>query len=264
MQHHYLNIALKACRKASYIINQNLDNFEKIKIASKGTNNFVTNIDTQVDNILVKEIQKAYPDHNFYTEEQGDIKGDSDVTWIIDPIDGTTNIVHKGYPCYTISIAVMVGDQIEHAMVFNPITDDSYTASLGMGARLNGKRIRVSNTSKLESSLITAALPYYKREGKEFEKYFSTFKNLFQQTSDIRRTGSVALDLAHVAEGKLDACFEIDLQPYDVAAGYLLVKEAGGFVADPFSDAVSILDSGAILAGNPKIFAQVRKVINEQ
>lgn len=248
-----LNIALQAARSASQLILRGLDRLDTVTITEKSKNDFVTEIDTQAEQQIIYTIRKAYPNHAIRAEESGEQQGSdegSDTVWIIDPLDGTTNFIH-GIPHFAISIAVMIKGRVEHGLIYDPVRDETFSATRGSGARLNHHRIRVTKQPKIDSALLGTGLPF--RSHHLLETYLKTLIDLSRQASDIRRAGSAALDLAYVAAGRLDGYWEFDLAAWDLAAGALIVKEAGGYVTD-FDGRDDYLDNGNIIAANPKIY----------
>ncbi|MCO6524206.1 MAG: inositol-1-monophosphatase [Candidatus Schmidhempelia sp.] len=248
--HPMLNIAVRAARKAGNLIIRSHENPDSIQINTKSANDFATNIDRAAEALIIETIKRAYPDHTIIGEESGLEKGnDSETQWIIDPIDGTTNFI-KGFPHFSISIAVRVKGRTEVGVVYDPMRNELYTASRGQGAQLNGYRIRVTNAKDLNGSLLATGFPF---KAKQFsENYFRVMEKLFIKVADFRRTGSAALDLAYVAAGRVDGFFEIGLKPWDIAAGEIILREAGGVITD-FAGGVNYMASGNIIAGNPKI-----------
>lgn len=249
--HPMLNIAIRAARKAGNVIIKSYENPASIQVDAKGENDFVSNVDRAAEALIVETIKKAYPDHTIIAEESGLAKGsDADVQWIIDPIDGTTNFI-KGIPHCSVSIAVRIKGKTEVGVVYNPMTNELFTASRGQGAQLNGYRIRVNNSVKdLQGTVLAIAFPYkLKQYG---DCYFNVLEKLFTKCADFRRTGSAALDLAYVAAGRLDGFFEIGLKPWDIAAGELILREAGGIMTD-FAGNNNYMVSGNVVAGTPKI-----------
>ena len=247
-----VGFAVKAARRAGDIINRAAENIEQLKIQHKTKNDLVSEVDHAAEAEIINSLQKIYPDHAFLAEESGRI-GESDYEWIIDPLDGTTNFLH-GFPIYAVSIALAYKKQLQVAVVYDPCRNDLFTASRGSGAYLNEKRIRVSKRDKLIDCLIGTGFPF--RANSDVDSYGEMFKALALKTAGIRRPGAAALDLANVAAGRLDGFWEIGLSPWDMAAGALLIKEAGGLVGDLDGDS-KYMDSGKIVAGNPKIFAQL-------
>ncbi|WP_448213800.1 inositol-1-monophosphatase [Colwellia sp. MEBiC06753] len=256
--HPMLNIAVRAARSAGNVISRAFEQQDKIEVESKGTNDFVTNVDKQAEQAIVVAIQKAYPTHCIIGEECGVIDGsDTDYQWIIDPLDGTTNFV-KGIPHFAVSIALKVKGKLDQAVIYDPIRGELFTASRGKGAQLNGCRIRVKNAKDLTGSVLATGFPFKKKH--HIDAYLNMFKTLFPKTADMRRAGSAALDLAYVAAGRVDGFFEIGLKPWDTAAGELLVVEAGGLVTD-FVGNHNHQASGNIVAGSTKILKEILKDI---
>jgi len=257
--HPFLNTAVRAARLAGTVIMRHFDNLDKLVIQEKGVNDLVTAADHAAEAIIIDTIQKAYPEHSILGEENGYIAG-NEFTWVIDPIDGTMNYAH-GFPQFAVSIAIKFKDQIEHAVVFDPFNQDLYTATKGGGAQLNNRRIRISARDTLKNALIGSALPSPRQYSKEsVQKSFNLFHALFEQEADFRKVGSAALNLAYVAAGRLDGFFEPNLKEWDIAAGVLLVREAGGFVSD-FSGENTFLESGNIVAGTRKIHAELLELL---
>ncbi|MBN2689775.1 MAG: inositol-1-monophosphatase [Gammaproteobacteria bacterium] len=247
--HPIVNIATKAAREAGNIILQAQERLDDLNIMRKKANDFVTNVDRMAEQAIIEIINKAYPDHAILAEESGEHAGDQHC-WIIDPLDGTTNFIH-GLPHFSVSIAVQYKGKIEHAVVYDPIRQDLFVATRGRGARLNERRIRVSTKAKFEDSLLGTGFPYTGSE--DLQKYLKTFSALFNEVQGVRRAGSAALDLAYVACGRLDGFWEFGLHKWDIAAGSLLVREAGGLVAD-MQGTEKFWESGNIVAANPKLF----------
>lgn len=248
--HPILNIAVKAARSSSKIILQAMDRLYELNISEKSRNDFVTEVDKQTEADILEVIRKAYPEHSFIGEESGVTPGNPDFQWIIDPLDGTTNFIH-GLPHFAISIAFKQKGKLEHGVIYDPVRDELFSASRGEGAKLNNYRIRVSECTKLERALIGTGFPFKNPE--LFSRYIQCLENLYPKISDLRRGGSAALDLAYVAAGRLDGHFELALKEWDIAAGVLLIKEAGGMVSD-FSGQENYLQTGHIICGNTKIF----------
>jgi myo-inositol-1(or 4)-monophosphatase len=247
--HPMLNISVRAARNASKVILQSMGRLESVAITQKQRNDFVTEVDKAAEREIINTIHKAYPNHAILAEESGMNKGDEEYLWIIDPLDGTTNYIH-GFPHFSISIAFQHRARLEHAVIYDPVRQELFVASRGEGAQLNERRIRVSQNYKLESALIATGFPF--KNPQQFQSYFSTFTALLSKTSDLRRTGSAALDLAYVAAARLDGYWELGVSPWDIAAGILLIKEAGGIVND-FQGEENYLTNGTIAAGNPRI-----------
>jgi myo-inositol-1(or 4)-monophosphatase len=255
--HPMLINAVKAARRAGAIINRASQDVGSLKIHSKTYNDFVSEVDHAAEQAIIETLKEAYPDHGFLGEETGKTRMDAEHIWIIDPLDGTTNFLH-GFPQYAVSIACMSQGQLTQAVVYDPTRNDLFTATKGRGAFLNDKRIRVSNRSKLQESLIGTGFPF--RDFKHLDTYMGMFKDMVKKTSGIRRPGAAALDLAYVAAGWLDGFWEINLSAWDIAAGGLLIQEAGGIVGD-FEGNETWLDTGNIVAGNPKVFAQMLQTL---
>jgi myo-inositol-1(or 4)-monophosphatase len=248
--HPMLTIATRAARSAGDIILRASENVSYIQVDNKEQHDFVTEIDRQAEAVIIKIIKTAYPDHAILAEESGAHEG-NDYTWIIDPLDGTTNFLH-GFPHYAVSIALKYKNNLMVAVVFDPQRDELFSASRGDGATLNGRRIRVTQQTSLAGSLIGTGFPFKVQQQQYLNAYLDMFKAVCMNTSGIRRTGSAAIDLAYLAMGRLDGFWEVDLKPWDIAAGLLIVKEAGGVITDlAFND--QYLDSGNLVAGNPKM-----------
>lgn len=257
MLHPMLNIAIQAARSASRVILRYVDQLDKVAVTEKSQNDFVTQIDTLSEEIIITEIQKAYPHHAILAEESGHDKKNHDYCWIIDPLDGTRNFMH-GYPQFAISIALSKKNVIELGLIYDPIRQELFTATRGQGAYLNSRRMRISSIHKIEKALIGTGFPFRNKDN--IKPYLKSFENVLTHCGDIRRAGSAALDLAYVACGRLDGFWEANLQIWDIAAGSLMIKEAGGFVSD-FQGQENYLESGNILAGNVKIYKELAKLI---
>jgi myo-inositol-1(or 4)-monophosphatase len=250
-----LTMALRAARSAGEIIMRSFDRLETVEISAKGANDFVTEVDKAAEHAIINSLRKTYPDHTYIGEESGRLEGNGEdalYEWIIDPLDGTTNFVH-GIPHFAISIACLHKGRIEHAVILDPVRREEFTASRGHGARVNDRRIRVSKTKLLSDALLATGFPFKPSQSQHIDAYLAMFKDLAQQTTGLRRAGSAALDIAYVASGRFDAFWEIGLNAWDIAAGALLVQEAGGLVSD-FAGANDYLESGNIVCGNPKVF----------
>jgi myo-inositol-1(or 4)-monophosphatase len=253
------NIALRAARKAGELIARATDDLDRIDVESKSANDFVSDVDRSAEKEIIYHLSKAYPDHAFLGEESG-LSGneESEYRWIIDPLDGTTNFI-RGIPHFAVSIACEYRGRIEHGVVLDPIRHEEFVASRGRGAQLNGRRIRVSKLGGLDGALLGTGIPFRERQTEHMSAYTRSLETLASNSAGIRRAGAAALDLAYVAAGRLDAFWEIGLAPWDIAAGALLVREAGGLVAD-FNGGEDFLESGNVVCGNPKCFKAVLQV----
>ena len=255
-----LSIALKAARKAGELIVRAGERMDLVQVEEKGVNNFVTEVDKAAEKEILYHLKQAYPDHGFLGEEGG-IQGnpDSDYLWIIDPLDGTTNFI-RGIPHYAVSIACVHKGQVEHAVVFDPLKLEEFTASRGRGAQLNSRRIRVTSRQSLQGALIGTGIPYKARNEDWIPDYTRSLEAVSKQTAGIRRAGSAALDLAYVAAGRLDGFWEIGLSKWDIAAGALLIREAGGLISD-FRGSNNYLENGNVVTGNPKCFKALLQTV---
>ncbi|MDK2125719.1 inositol monophosphatase family protein [Parachitinimonas caeni] len=257
--HPMLNTAVRAARRAASIIQRASDSIEHLRVERKGHNEFVTEVDRAAEKVIVETILDAYPTHAILAEEGAlNPKGaDSDFEWIIDPLDGTTNFLH-GVPQYCVSIALRHRDQITQAVVYDPNRNDLFTATRGVGAFLNDRRIRVAKTREMADALLCTGFPY--REFGKIDAYTNMFKDFMQKSAGIRRPGAAALDLAYVACGRFDGFWELGLAPWDIAAGSLLVLEAGGLITDLNGES-DYLETGNLLAGTPKVFGQMLPIV---
>ncbi len=253
-----LSIAVKAAREAGRIINKASQDVNALSVKSKTFNDFVSEVDHAAEQAIIDALKYAYPDHGFLGEESGNTNQESENIWIIDPLDGTTNFLHN-FPQYCISIALQQKGVLTQAVIYDPVRNDLFTATKGRGAFLNDKRIRVTNRTKLQDSLIGTGFPF--RDFTHLDNYMAMLKDMIKKTTGIRRPGSAALDLAYVAAGYTDGFFEINLSAWDIAAGGLLVQEAGGIVGD-FEGNEGWLSTGNIVAANPKVFAQMLQVLS--
>lgn len=255
-----INIALRAARKAGELIERSMERIDFINIEEKSRNDFVTEIDKKSEDEIIYHLKKAYPDHAFLGEEGGQI-GESDYVWIIDPLDGTTNFIH-GIPHFAISIACTYKGQLQHAVILDPIKREEFTASKGQGATLNDRRIRVAPRKTMEGALIGTGIPFSGFAMENMSSYLPVLEEIAGQTAGIRRAGAASLDLAYVAAGRLDGFWEMNLKPWDIAAGILLIKEAGGMVSD-FRGGNSCMESGNIVAANPKLFKPLLQTVGK-
>ncbi len=256
-----LNTAVKAARKAGAIINRASLDLDLVRVASKGRSDFVTEVDRAAEAAIIDVLKGAYPSHGFLAEESGAShpEAQAEYTWIIDPLDGTTNFIH-GFPQYAVSIGLQHGGQIMQAVVYDPTRNEMFTATRGRGAFLDDRRIRVSRRTKLAESLIGTGFPF--RQLEHLDEYVRMFKRITEETAGIRRPGAAALDLAYVAAGRLDGFWEFGLSPWDMAAGSLLIQEAGGMVSD-FVGEAGYLHSGHIVCGTPKVFAPLLELVQD-
>ncbi len=255
--HPMLNIAVRAARAAGNIIVRNMDRLDRLNIVSKQSNDFVTEVDHKAEAAIIDTIRKSYPDHSLFAEESGRSDTQSDFQWIIDPLDGTTNFLH-GFPQFAVSIALREKNRLEVAVVYDPVSQEMFTAVRGNGAQLNDKKIRVSPLRSLDGALLATGFPY--TDQSYLDSYLDTLKALMEPAAGIRRPGSAALDLAWTAAGRVDGFWEFNLNAWDIAAGVLLVREAGGLVTD-LTGGEGYLDSGDIIAANPKVLAAMLKKI---
>jgi myo-inositol-1(or 4)-monophosphatase len=254
-QHPMLNVAVKAARAAGAIINRAALDVEAVRVSQKQVNDFVTEVDHASEQAVIETLLGAYPHHGILAEESGRTHGkaDADHVWIIDPLDGTTNFIH-GFPVYCVSIALSVKGRIEQAVVYDPTRNDLFTATRGRGAYLNDRRIRVSKRTQMKECLIATGFPF--RPGDNFNNYLRMMADVMQRTAGLRRPGAAALDLAYVAAGFTDGFFETGLSPWDVAAGSLLVTEAGGLIGN-FTGEADFIEQRECVAGNPRIYGQL-------
>jgi myo-inositol-1(or 4)-monophosphatase len=254
--HPMLAIAVRAARRAGAIINRAARDVDLLSVTRKRHNDFVTEVDRAAEAAVIEILHRAYPEHAILAEESGaqaGLTGESEYTWIIDPLDGTTNFIH-GFPQYAVSIGLKHKGVLAQGVTYDPTKNELFTATRGRGAYLNERRMRVSRRTQLNEALIGTGFPFRDFEG--LDEYLAMFRELTARTAGIRRAGAAALDIAYVAAGRLDGFWEMGLSPWDMAAGALLVQEAGGLVGD-FRGEGGYLASGRIVCGNPKIFAQL-------
>ncbi len=265
--HPMLNVAVRAARKAGRIINRASLDIDQVKIARKQRNDFVTEVDHASEQAIIDTLLTAFPTHSILAEESGHTPGkgaaaearEAEFVWVIDPLDGTTNFIH-GLPHYCISIALMERGVVTQGLIYDPNRDELFTATKGRGAFLNDRRIRVAARTRLEESLIGTGFPFRRIE--DLDRYMTMFKAVMQKAAGLRRPGAAALDLAYVAAGRYDGFFELGLAPWDVAAGSLMVTEAGGLIGDFAGDASHVF-AEEVVAGTPKVFAQLLALIRD-
>jgi len=251
-----LNIAVRAARRAGEVIIRSLNRLESLTVASKGRNDFVTEVDHAAEHEIISTIRRHYPQHAFLAEESG-ASGESDTVWIIDPLDGTTNFMH-GFPVFAVSIACQIKGRLEHAVVYDPMRGELFTASRGAGAHLENHRLRVSKARTLEGALLATGFPY-RADSLHADAYFAMLKAVSQHAAGVRRPGAAALDLAYVAAGRVDAFWEFGLSPWDTAAGTLLIQEAGGRIGTLTGG--EYRQQGHIVAGTPKVYAALLELL---
>ena len=257
--HPLLNIAVKAARRAGSIINRAALSGGGREVRAKRANDFVTEVDQAAEIAIIEVIRKAYPEHAILAEESGESRGaaQSETTWIVDPLDGTTNFIH-GFPQYCVSIGVRHRDVLTQAVVFDPVTNELFTATRGRGAFLNDRRIRVTSRTHLREALVGTGFPF--KELSRLDAYMAALRTVMVSSAGVRRAGAAALDLAYVAAGRLDAFWELGLAKWDMAAGALLVQEAGGLVGG-LAGGADFMETGDIIAGTPKVYAELLEAI---
>ena len=261
----FVNIALRAGRRAGKVILRAMDRVDTLQVEEKGRNDLVSEVDRQAEDVIADTILRAYPGHGIIGEEhgarapqeQGEGQG-PEFTWIIDPLDGTTNFLH-GIPHFCTAIGVRKGATLLHGVVVDHVRGEEFIASRGAGAYLNGRRIRVGRRVAVADSIIGGGLPF-PSVAEHLEVYSAVAKHLMRHCRTLRRQGSAALDLAYVAAGRLDGFFEIGLKVWDTAAGAVLVREAGGFIGDA-AGGDRFLDTGNVVAANPRLFRAMLRVI---
>ncbi len=251
-----LNIAIRAARSAGDLILRSSDNIGQLNIDQKGKNDYASEVDRAAEREIINIIRTAYPDHAILAEESGLHQG-NDFVWVIDPLDGTTNFLH-GFPQYAVSIALKYRGRLEVAVIYDPLRDELFTAKRGGGAMLNSRRLRVTNQTSMKGALIGTGFPF--KTDLHLDAYIGMFRAITTEAAGIRRAGAAALDLAYVAAGRLDGFWEIGIMEWDMAAGILLIKEAGGVVTD-FSFNDNYLASGNVIAGSPKMHQMLYQLI---
>jgi myo-inositol-1(or 4)-monophosphatase len=257
--HPMLNVAVKAARAAGAIINRAALDLDVLKIGRKGPNDYVSEVDRAAEEAIIGILLEAYPGHGILAEESGRAHGaqHSEFQWIIDPLDGTTNFLH-GFPVYAVSIALAHRGQVQQAVVYDPTRNDLFYASRGRGAFLNDRRLRVSKRTRLADALVGTGFPF--RKGDNFKRYVKMFEEVMQSCAGLRRPGAAALDLCYVAAGYYDGFFEMGLNPWDAAAGSLMITEAGGLVGN-FTGESDFLFQRELVAGNPKVYGQLVQLL---
>ena len=255
--HGMVNIAIRAARRAGEIMIRQLNHLEALEVAEKGRNDFVTRIDHMAEEAIIEVIRDHHPEHAILAEESG-VSGKHETQWIIDPLDGTTNYLH-GFPVFSVSIAVMEAGELQHGVVYDPLRQEIFSASRGQGAQLDGRRIRVSKQATLKGALIATGFPYRTTE-EHIDNYLKMLRQVMIETAGVRRPGSAALDLCYLAAGRVDGFWELGLRIWDVAAGALIIREAGGRVSD-FRGTDDFLESGNIVGGTPKVYAALSKLL---
>jgi len=256
--HPMLNIAVRAARRAGSIINRAaLDGGGGLKVTSKRAKDFVTQVDQAAEQAIIDIVRKSYPEHGLLAEESGASQADAEFVWIIDPLDGTTNFIH-GFPQYCVSIGIRHRGALTHAVIYDPVRNELFTASKGSGAYLNDRRIRVSTLTKFGDALVGTGFPF--KELTRLDLYTRQLQTMMKTCAGVRRAGAAALDLAYVACGRLDAFWELGLSPWDMAAGALLIQEAGGLVAD-LKGEQTFLESGDIATATPKVFTALLEAL---
>ena len=257
--HPMLNTAIKAARAAGSIINRAALDLEVLKIGTKGPNDYVSEVDRAAEAAIIEILLEAYPGHAILAEESGREHGakHSEYTWIIDPLDGTTNFLH-GFPVYAVSIGLAFRGKVEQGVVYDPTRNDLFFASKGRGAFLNDRRLRVSRRTRITDALIGTGFPF--RKGDNCKRYVKMFEEVMQHCAGLRRPGAAALDLCYVAAGYYDGFFETGLNPWDVAAGSLIITEAGGLIGN-FTGEADYLYQREVVAGNPKVYGQLVQIL---
>jgi myo-inositol-1(or 4)-monophosphatase len=255
--HGMVNIAIRAARRAGEIIVRSLNRLDALQIAEKGRNDFVTQVDEAAEAAIIEIIRDHYPEHAVLAEESGS-HGEHEYQWIIDPLDGTTNFLH-GFPVFSVSIAVAQNGKLQHAVVYDPMRQEIFSASRGQGAQLDGRKIRVSKHYGLRGALIATGFPYRMSE-QNMDQYLGMLRAVMMETAGVRRPGSAALDLCYVAAGRVDGFWELGLAKWDIAAGALIIREAGGRISD-FGGGDRYLESGNVVAGTPKVYSALSRLL---
>ena len=255
-----LNIAIRAAHHAGDFIIRKINKLPDLKVEVKALNDYVSDVDRQAEALIIEDLLKSFPGHAILAEESGVIEGKEDYRWIIDPLDGTTNYLH-GFPHYAVSIACEHQGRLTHGVIYDPFKQELFAASRGAGATLNNRRIRVGTLKTTQGALLATGFPF--KHPQQLDEFLQAFSAFFSKATDIRRAGSAALDLAYVAAGRLDGYWESGLNSWDLAAGALIVREAGGLVTDYKGDANS-LDNGEVIAGNPRIIGDMLRTLESK
>ena len=254
-----LNIAIRAARRAGDFIMRKLNKLPELQVEVKAPNDYVSEVDREAEARIIEELLKAYPDHDIVAEESGEITGEGEFRWIIDPLDGTTNYLH-GFPHFAVSIGCEHRGRLEHGVVYDPFKQELFSASRGDGATLNNRRIRVNKARNMQNALIATGFPF--RDPDDIALFLKRFKSFIEQTGDLRRAGAASLDLVYVAAGRLDGFWESGLNAWDLAAGALIVREAGGLVTDYAGDE-AFLERGEVVAASPKILSEMLRLLQK-
>lgn len=254
-----LNIAIRAAHHAGDFIVRKINKLPDLKVEVKALNDYVSEVDRQAESLIIEDLLKSFPGHSVLAEESGVIEGKEDYRWIIDPLDGTTNYLH-GFPHYAVSIACEHQGKLTHGVIYDPYKQELFAASRGAGATLNNRRIRVSSLKSAQGALLATGFPF--KHPEQLEEFFSVFREFFHKATDVRRAGSAALDLAYVAAGRLDGYWESGLQSWDLAAGALIVREAGGLVTDYSGDS-QFMDNGEVVAANPRLISEMLRTLEK-
>ena len=258
--HPLLNVAIAAARKGGNSLIRSQQRLDELSVSAKGRNDFVSDADRDAEQRIIAEIRKHYPEHGIVAEESGLQTGrDDTVTWIIDPLDGTTNFLH-GLPVFAVSIGIRTEGRLAHGVVYDPLRQELFTASRGDGAQLDGRRIRVSGRTRLAEALVGTGFPYRSGQDGGMAPYLALLELVLKESAGVRRPGAAALDLAYVAAGRLDGFWEFGLKSWDVAAGAVLIREAGGIVSG-IDGSETFLDAGHVLAGSPKIYTALARLM---
>ena len=256
--HPMLNIAIRAARRGATVIQRSLERTDTLQVDLKGRRDYVSNVDREAEKAIIDTLRTAYPDHEMLAEESG-TQGNSDFVWIIDPLDGTTNYLH-GYPQIAVSIALAVRGEVQQAVVYDPLRDELFTATRGSGAQLNNRRLRVSRCRSLDQSLLATGFPI--RNEALIDPYLQSFGRFLHRADGVRRAGAAALDLAYVAAGRYDGFWERKLNAWDIAAGLLLIREAGGYVSD-MDGGSDMLEKGSVLVANDKLHSEFARILRD-